>query len=145
MLITEQKSCRQQFSEENLDMLRANSENFSRIITGDETWVHHYDPETKLESMQWKHKGSTTPKKFWVQQSSRMVKQQFFGTQKVFFFWNSLKTTITGDTYASIMMALRENIKQKCRGKLSASVLLLHDNESAYKSNCYKEMWLHTA
>ena len=33
MLIPVQKACRQQFSEENLDMLRANPENFfSRII-----------------------------------------------------------------------------------------------------------------
>ena len=62
MLTPEQKACHQQFSEENLDMLRANQENFfSRIITGDETWVHHHDPETKQESMQWKRKGFPTP------------------------------------------------------------------------------------
>ena len=36
MLTPEEKAHRQQFSEENLDMLRANPENFfSRIITGD--------------------------------------------------------------------------------------------------------------
>ena len=40
----------------------------------------------------------------------------------------SHKTTITVDTYASTMVALLENIKQKRRGKLSAGVLLLHDN-----------------
>ena len=43
MLTPEKKACRQQFSEENVDMLRANPENFfSRIITGNETWVHHH-------------------------------------------------------------------------------------------------------
>ena len=69
MFTPEQKACHQQFSEENLDMLRENQENFfSRIITGNETWVHHHDPETKQESMQWKHKGSTIPKKFHVLQ-----------------------------------------------------------------------------
>ena len=30
------------------------------------------------------------------------------------------------------MVVLRENIKQKRRGKISAGVLLLHDNESAH-------------
>ena len=25
------------------------------IITGDEIWVHHYDPESKRQSMVWKH------------------------------------------------------------------------------------------
>ena len=62
MLTPEQKVCRQKFSEENLDMLRANPENFfSRINTGDETRIHHHDPKTKQESMQWKHKRSPTP------------------------------------------------------------------------------------
>ena len=32
------------------------------------------------------------------------------------------------------MVALRENIKQKRRGKLSAGVLLLHDNAPLHKS-----------
>ena len=44
------------------------------------------------------------------------------------------KTAITGATYVSTLVALRENIKQKHHGKLSASVLLLHDNAPAYKS-----------
>ena len=62
--------------------------------------------------------------------------QQFSGTQKVFRFWNSChthththKATITGDTYG-----LRENIKQKRRGKLLAGVLLLHDYAPEHKS-----------
>ena len=81
----DQKACSQQFSEENLDMFRANPENFlSRIITGDETWVHHHDPETKQASMQWKHKGSPTPKKCCVQQSAGKIMATFFFTQKVF-------------------------------------------------------------
>ena len=74
MLTLEQKAYRQQFSGENLDMLRANSENFfSKIITGDETWVHHHNPETKQESMQWKHKVFPTPKKFRVQLSAGKI------------------------------------------------------------------------
>ena len=44
------------------------------------------------------------------------------------------KTTITGDTYTFARVALRENIKQKRRGILSAGVLLLHDNAPAHKS-----------
>ena len=44
------------------------------------------------------------------------------------------KTTITGDTCASTMVALRENLQQKCCGKLSAGVLLLHDNAPVHKS-----------
>ena len=45
------------------------------------------------------------------------------------------KTAITGDTYASTMVALSENIKQNRREKLSVGVLLLHDNAPAHKSH----------
>jgi hypothetical protein len=27
----------------------------SQIVTGDETWAHHYEPETKRQSMEWHH------------------------------------------------------------------------------------------
>jgi len=30
----------------------------------DETWAHHFDPETKQQSKQWKHVASPTPVKF---------------------------------------------------------------------------------
>jgi hypothetical protein len=29
---------------------------FSRIVTGDETWVSHVTPESKQQSMEWRHK-----------------------------------------------------------------------------------------
>ena len=33
----------------------------------DETWVHHFDPEMKPSSMQWKTPSSPTPKKAGVE------------------------------------------------------------------------------
>jgi hypothetical protein len=33
------------------------------LITGDETWVYGYDPETKVQKSQWKHSSSPWPKK----------------------------------------------------------------------------------
>jgi len=35
----------------------------SRVITGDESWVYGYDPETKQQSSQWKSPGSPVVKK----------------------------------------------------------------------------------
>jgi len=35
----------------------------SRLVTTDETWLYHYDPETKQQSMEWRHSGSPRPKK----------------------------------------------------------------------------------
>ena len=34
------------------------------VVTPDETWVHHFDPESKMQSKLWKHPGSAPPKKF---------------------------------------------------------------------------------
>ena len=44
------------------------------------------------------------------------------------------KCSAFGDTYDSRIVALRENIKQKRRIKLSDGVLLLHDNVPAHMS-----------
>jgi len=44
-----------------------------RIVTGDETWIHNYDPESKQQSMQWKHASSPRPRKFKVQASAGKI------------------------------------------------------------------------
>jgi len=36
----------------------------------DETWLYHYDPETKQQPMEWRHSGSPRPRKFCVQKSA---------------------------------------------------------------------------
>ena len=46
------------------DLLERQDDIFGRIITGDETWVYQYDPETKRQSAQWKTANSPRPKKF---------------------------------------------------------------------------------
>ena len=33
------------------------------VVTEDETWVHHYDPETKRQSQQWLSRGAPPPEK----------------------------------------------------------------------------------
>jgi len=33
-----------------------------RIVTGDESWVHFYEPEGKRQSMEWRHTSSPKPK-----------------------------------------------------------------------------------
>jgi len=30
-------------------------------VTGDETWIYHYDLESKQQSMQWKHASCPSP------------------------------------------------------------------------------------
>jgi len=44
-----------------------------KIITGDETWVHHYDPSNKRQSMEYHHEESPQLKKFITQASAGKV------------------------------------------------------------------------
>jgi hypothetical protein len=36
----------------------------STIVTGDKTWIRHFEPETKRQSMEWHHATSPRKKKF---------------------------------------------------------------------------------
>ena len=47
------------------------------MVTCDETWVRHYEPEFKRQSMEWKHVGFPV-KKFKSQQSKRKVMLTIF-------------------------------------------------------------------
>ena len=122
---------RLQSSRELLGVYEENPESFhARLVTGDETWIHHWDPETKQESMQWKHPGSPPPKKFKTQPSAGKVMATVFWDSKGVLMVDYKPTgiSITGAYYADLMKQLRTEIKEKRRGKLSQGVLLLHDN-----------------
>jgi len=54
----------------------------SRIITGDETWIHHWDPDTKQESLQWKHVNCPPPRKFRTQRRLDSHSHNFLGLQR---------------------------------------------------------------
>ena len=63
LLTEQQKELRKEISEDMLDLANHDPEFIKTIITGDETWVYGYDPETKFQSSQWKHPESPRPKK----------------------------------------------------------------------------------
>ncbi|UYV67266.1 hypothetical protein LAZ67_5000086 [Cordylochernes scorpioides] len=54
ILTNEQKLCRLATCEDMMEMTRMDPEWKDKIITGDETWVYGYDPETKPQSAEWR-------------------------------------------------------------------------------------------
>jgi len=62
-LTTEQKANRRDLCLDLLDRLEREPEFFSRVITGDESWVLEYDPKTKRPSWEWHTANSPCPKK----------------------------------------------------------------------------------
>ena len=64
LLNDSQKAKRAEVSRKNLRLYQGDPEAFlNRMVTVDKTWVHHFTPETKEQSKQWKHPGSPPPKK----------------------------------------------------------------------------------
>jgi hypothetical protein len=54
------------------------------IVTADESWVFQYDPETKLQSMQWTSESPTRPRNFLLQKSKiKTMLITFFDKQGV--------------------------------------------------------------
>jgi hypothetical protein len=57
-----------------LDQYERDGEAFlDRIVTTDESWVHHYAPANKQSSMEWRHTESPRPRKVRVQSPTGKV------------------------------------------------------------------------
>lgn len=54
LLTEDQKNCRLEITQDNLHLIKSDPGLLKRVITGDESWVYGYDPETKAQSSQWK-------------------------------------------------------------------------------------------
>ncbi|XP_075558608.1 protein GVQW3-like [Dermacentor variabilis] len=63
LIMVEQKQLRVEVSQDMLDSTNSDPDFMNTIITGDESWVYGYDPETKSQTSQWKHSTSPRPKK----------------------------------------------------------------------------------
>jgi len=83
-LNADQKRQRCQSSEQHLEFFWCDQNDFlSRLVTMDETWLYHFDPETKQQSMEWRHSGSPRPKEFRVQKSvGKFLASILFGSRR---------------------------------------------------------------
>ncbi len=137
LLTDSMKNMRAECCRELLYLYKANPNDFlSRVVTGEEMWLHHWDPETKQASMQWQHVGSPPPKKARTQPSAGKVMATIFWDVEGILLIDYLpkKTTITGNYYVEVLRKLHQAIKDKRRGKLSRNILLLHDNAPAHSA-----------
>jgi len=64
------------------------------IVTGDKTWIHHFDPEEKRLSMQYRHSSSPRPKTFKTMPSAGKILLAIFGSHKEFTLQNFWKLEI---------------------------------------------------
>ena len=108
----------------------------ARLVTMHETWLYHYDPETKQQSMEWHHSGSPRPKKFRVQKTAGEVLASIFWDQDgiLLIYYLPKGQTINAECYSSLLVQLKDILKEKRRGKIIKGVLFLHDNAPAHRA-----------
>ena len=101
------------------------------IVTGDETWVHYHQLETKKASKEWRHTSSPKPKKFRTQPSAGKVMLTLFWDERGVILKHNMPrgNNVTSATYADLLKKhLHPAIKSKQRVWLSTGVLLQHNN-----------------
>ncbi|GFS51765.1 histone-lysine N-methyltransferase SETMAR [Trichonephila clavipes] len=101
-----------------------------RIVTGYETWISHFTPETKQQSMHWRLSGSQVRTKFKQTLSGRKVMCTVFWDRKGILLIDFIPRgeTVNVDHYCETLRKLRRAIQNVRRGMLTAGVVLLHDN-----------------
>lgn len=110
---------------------------FSRVITGDESWVFEYDLSKKRADMVWLAPDEPRVKK--ARKSKSQVKVMatvFFDCRGLILLeWMPTGSTITGNAYVETMRRLRERIRKK-RPELwrENAWILHHDNAPAHRS-----------
>ena len=115
----------------------AEGDNFlSNIVTGDETWVHHFEPETKRQSMEWHRTTSPKKKKFKAIPSAGKVMATVFWDSEGVILFDVLPhgATINSEVYCATLRKLKKRVQRVRRHKNANELLILHDNARPHTS-----------
>lgn len=144
MLTDGHKTRRMASALEFLERYHDEGDNFLKsIVTGDETWIQYDTPETKRQSQQWMHSNSPNkPKKFKQTFNNRKTMATVFWDQQGVLLVEFMQpgTTITAAVYCETLQRLRRAIQNKRRGKLSAGVVLIHDNARPHTARATQQL-----
>ena len=118
-----------------------NSRVISSLLTGDETWVHMFEPQRRSYNKQWKQKDQKRPciAKRTIS-SKKMLYAIFFNSSGpvVQVPWPS-GHTVAGRLYKnSVLKKVKEFYNKKRPSKGWSVVHLLHDNASSHKCEVVK-------
>jgi len=85
----------------------------------DEIWLYQYDPETKQQSMEWRHSGSPRPQKFRVQKSAGKVLASIFWDQDGILLIDYLPKgqTINAEYCSSLLVQLKDICRKNAAGR----------------------------
>ena len=136
VLTVKQKQQRLSISLELGDRAASDSSFLGNVITGDETWVYGCDPETRVQSSQWKSPSSPCAKK------SASIKIQHQGGDDAFFDFDGIaraefvprNTTVNFEYHKGLSECLRNDVHRKQPEKWANGFILHHDNDPCHTS-----------
>jgi len=136
VLTVEQKQQHLSISLELRDRAASDSSFLGNVIMGDETWVYGYDPETSVQSSQWKSPSSPRAKKACQSRSNiKVVLVVFFnldGIVRAEFVPRN--TTVNSEYYKGLLERLRNDVRRKWPEKWANGFILHHDNTTCHTS-----------
>ena len=90
----------------------------------EETWLYHYDLETKRHLIEWRHSGSPRPKNFRIQKSSGKFLVRIFWDQDGMLLIDYLPKgqTINAEYYSSLLVQLKDILEEKRRGEVTKGI-----------------------
>jgi len=136
VLIQDQKDSRVAICQELKETVINDPTLLLNVITGDESIVYAYDPETKLQSSQWKSPGSPRPKKSRMQiRKLKKILICFFEQEGIVYReFVPPGMTFNADFYCDVLRRLRENVRRKRPQKWqNQNTIIHHDNSPAQR------------
>ena len=130
-LTSDQKEARMNICQDLLEHYESDGDTFlHHIVTGDETWVHQFEPESKAQSMQWRHVKSPPPRKFKVMPSSKKVMATVFWDSSGVLLVDYLPQgqTINALRYSAVLKKLKRAITRKRPLLPHNQIFIQHDN-----------------
>lgn len=142
-LSPEQMQARVEFAQLMLAKFDAGrSKSVDNILTGDETWVYFYDPETKQQSRQWVTSEEDAPLKFRRERSvGKVMAAVFFRRcgilQPVLLEHGA---TVTADWYCGVCLPqVLQSLAQERPKIQEKGIFLHHDNAPAHRARATQE------
>ena len=142
LLTEEQKTQRLKCARKLLKTYKGcNSRVISNLLTGDETWVHMFDPQRRADNKQWKRKDKKRPciAKRTITSKNMLYAIFFNSSGPVVQVPCPSCQTVTGRFYKnSVLKKVKEFYNKKRPGKGWSGVHLLHGNASSHKCEVVK-------
>ena len=135
MMSEDQKQQRVTVCQDIIERLEDDPDLLWRVITGDESWIFEYDPDTKWQSRQWKSPASPRPMTARMSKSKVKVMLIAFFDIKGIIHFELLPQgqTVNQYVYKEILWPLMRSVRDKRRALWENNAWVLHhDNAPAH-------------